>query len=359
MTAMRFARDRVSLAGVYDPDPVAARRFAGENGAERTFENFAEAVEGADALIVSSPQQYHAPQAAFALAAGVHVLSEVPAAVSMPQAHELLAAARKSSATYMLAENYGYTRRNLIVGAMARAGAFGELYSGEAEYIHEMKAWHRSDAGEPSWRYFWQVGRNGVTYPTHSLGPLLDWMNDRIDAVSCVGTGRWTDPEHEIHDSVTLLARTRRGALIRTRLDLLSNRPDLWDYYAIQGTEGAYEAPRGPRDEAKIYLEGRSPRHEWEPLEAYAGRFLPQRYAHPPQGSGHGGSDAWPFLDFLDAIEAGGPAPIDVYRGLDMTLPGIVSEDSMAQGGSWLRVPDPRTLTAGIGTDPGREGALS
>jgi predicted dehydrogenase len=359
ITAIRAAGTRVVLEGVYDPSPSAAQAFTAEHGGPRSFETFESIVDACDALVIASPQQYHAPQAAFALRAGKHVLSEVPAVVSMEQAHELLAAARSSSATYMLSENYGYIRNNLVVGAMAAEGLFGDIYSGDAEYVHEMKAWHRTPDGHPTWRYHWQVGRNGVTYPTHSLGPLLSWMQDRVTAVSCVGTGRWTDPEHELEDSVTMLARTRRGALIRIRLDLLSNRPELWDYYAIQGTLGAYEAGRGLNDTAKVYLGDGRGTPEWEPLENHAAQFLPKQYATPPEGSGHWGSDAWPFLDFLDAVERGSRPPIDVYTALDMTLPGVVSEDSIAQGGAWLRVPDPRTLTAGIGIDPGREAPLA
>ena len=48
-----------------------------------------------------------------------------------------------------------------------------------------------------------------------------------------------------------------------------------------------------------------------------------------------------------------------MYRALDMSLPGIVSEESIAQNGAWLRVPDPRTLTSGIGLNPGRETPLA
>ena len=51
----------------------------------------------------------------------------------------LLAAARASNASYMIAENYCYSRENLIISAMARHGVFGEMYFGEAEYVHEMK----------------------------------------------------------------------------------------------------------------------------------------------------------------------------------------------------------------------------
>lgn len=359
IAALRAAGERACLHGVFDPSAEAAEAFAAEYGAQERFESFEQAVEACDVLVIASPQQYHAPQAAYALRAGVHVLSEVPAAVSLEQVNLLLAAARESDSVYMLAENYGYTRDNLIVRAMARAGLFGDLYLGEAEYVHEMKSYQRRSSGEPTWRYFWQVGRNGVTYPTHSLGPLLDWMDDRITSISCVGTGRWTDPEHEMEDSVTLLARTRKGALLRTRLDLLSNRPELWDYYAIQGTNGAYESGRGMGDQSRVYLHGTSKPEAWEPLASYEERFLPSGYRNPPAGSGHWGSDAWPFLEFLSAVENATTPPIDIYRALEMTLPGIISEQSIAQGGAWLHVPDPRTLTAGIGINPGHETPLA
>jgi hypothetical protein len=38
-----------------------------------------------------------------------------------------------------------------------------------------------------------------------------------------------------------------------------------------------------------------------------------------------------------------------------MTLPGLVSEQSIAQGGAWLAVPDPRFWTAGLDVEPGKE----
>jgi predicted dehydrogenase len=184
-------------------------------------------------------------------------------------------------------------------------------------------------------------------------------MDDRIVSLSSIGTGRWTDPEHEMEDTVTLSARTRKGALLRMRLDLLSNRPEVWNYYQLQGTKGAYESGRLFGDKPRIYIEGTSRREEWQTLDEYAERFLPARYRTPPTGSGHWGSDAWPLLDFLEAIDTGTRPPLDVYRALEMTLPGIISEQSVAQSGAWLAVPDPHTMTAGIGINPGREAPLA
>lgn len=358
IVALGKSNNRIVLGGVYDPVASTSEEFVKKYGG-KIYRNFEESVEDCDLLIIASPQHYHAPQADYALRAGVHVLSEVPAAVSMEQANQLLAAARQSNACYMLAENYCYHRLNLIVGAMARAGVFGRLYFGEAEYVHEMKSWHTNpQTGVHSWRRFWQVGKNGITYPTHSLGPLLEWMDDRITAISCIGTGRWTKPEYEMEDTVTLSARTRKGGLIRMRLDLVSNRPEVWNYYSIQGTEGAYESGKLFGDRPRIYIEGKSKAQTWDTLEEYADEFLPRRYATPPDAAGHGGSDAWPLLDFVEAIEQGTPPKFDIYKALDMTLPGIISEQSINQNGDWLAVPDPRTMTAGIGLNPGREAPL-
>jgi hypothetical protein len=222
-----------------------------------------------------------------------------------------------------------------------------------------MKAYQFDKSGNKTWRHHWQVGKNGVTYPTHSLGPLLQWMDDRIVSVSCVGTGRWTKPEHDIEDAVILMARTRKGALVRMRLDLLSNRPHLMNYYGIQGTKGAYESGRLFGDKPRIYLEGVSKYDAWQSVDDFAKKHLPKRYSKPMAGAGHWGADTWPLLDFVDAIENDTTPPLGIYKALEMTLPGIVSEQSINQHGAWLAVPDPRMLTAGIGINPGKEAPLA
>jgi predicted dehydrogenase len=360
VSGLRSVSDEALLHAVYDPDREARKRFAAEHGVEIECESYAQLLEHVDLLVLSSPQHHHVPQAVAALDAGIHVLSEVPAAVSLEQAYDLLAAYRRSSARYMLAENYCYIRSNLVVREMARRGVFGELYYGEGEYLHELKGLSRHADGRPTWRYYWQHGRAGHPYPTHSLGPLLQWFGDRVTAVSCVGTGRHTAPEFVLDDTVLLLCRTSRGGLLRIRYDTLSNRPHLMDYYSVQGTKGGYEAGRAEGEHPRVHLQGRSPEGRWEPLDSYADEFLPDRYRQPPPGAaGHWGADAWPIVEFVKAVLGETDVPIDIYAALEMSLPGVVSERSYAENGAWLHVPDPRTMTAGIGTEPGREAPLA
>lgn len=131
------------------------------------------------------------------------------------------------------------------------------------------------------------------------------------------------------------------------------------DYYSLQGTLGAYEATRIEGQGGWVYLEDKSSSVTWEPLDAYAESFLPERYRQPDPEAGHWGADTWPVRAFVDAVAGDEEPEIDVYAALNMTLPGLASEASFYQGGAWVAVPNPRTMDAGIGSEPGVEAPLA
>ncbi len=311
-------------------------------------------------VVVATPMQFHVPQSLAALAAGKHVMSEVTAAVSVEQCKELVAgveAAKNSGLKYMMSENFTYMRDNLLIKSMVDQEAFGDIYYAEGQYVHDIKSLHYNPDGSPTWRSRWQVGVNGCTYGTHSLAPPLEWFGDRVETVVCLGTGRHTAPEHMAEDSTTMLCKTRTGALIEIRVDMLSNRPHTTAYYALQGTKGCFESARGLGDRPKIWLDqfgkGGSDRetidtdpHEWRPLEDYVDEFLPEIWKNPPPealASGHGGSDYFVARDIVDAIRRDEQPRIDVYRALDYTMPGLMSQNSIAMRGQPVTVPDFRS----------------
>jgi hypothetical protein len=49
--------------------------------------------------------------------------------------------------------------------------------------------------------------------------------------------------------------------------------------------------------------------------------------------------------DFVSAILEDREPPIGIDRALDMTLPGLVSRQSIVQGSTWVAVPDSRNWT--------------
>lgn len=297
---------------------------------------------GIDIVVIATPM--HAPQAVSALKSNIHVLSEVPAAISLDECHMLLSAVRKSKAKYMMAENYCYIKENVLIKNMICQGLFGDIYFAEGEYVHDCKNLHHDSSGKPTWRFFWQVGRNGVTYGTHSLGPVLDWFDERVAMVSCLGTGVHTDPEHIMEDTILMLCKTESRALIKIRLDMLSNRPPNVAYYSLQGTKGCYEAPRGLGDDHKVWIASDSRDYEWNPLNRYEGRYLPEQWLKPPDEAVKSGRDYWLVRGFLDSVIDDATPPIDIYKAFDFTVPGLISEDSIRLGGKPLPVPDFRKL---------------
>lgn len=335
------------LEALCDINEEGVSRTAAEVGIEKVYTNYEEMLEksGIDIVMIGTPMQFHVPQALPALEHNIHVLCEVPAAVSMEEAKELVLACKKSNAKYMMAENYCYMRPNVLVRALARAGLFGQMYFGEGEYIHELKELNEIT----KWRRHWQTGINGCTYPTHSFGPVYQWMGERAVSVSCVGSGHhYRDPrgdEYENEDSITMLCRMEKGGLVNVRVDMLSNRPHNMTYYSLQGTDGCYEAPRGLGDQPKIWLASKNSTVEWMPLSELEEKFLPEEWLHPSKEAleaGHGGGDYFEVQDFVRAIINDEAPPIGIHESMDMTLPGLVSQQSILQGSAWLPVPDSR-----------------
>lgn len=346
------AHPRTRIHAVCDVRADLLAEAQAKTGAVEAYTDYAEmlAKSAIDAVVIAAPMQFHAPYAIAALEQNIHVLSEVPAGVSVEECRALAVAARRSRAVYMMAENYTYMKPNVLVRELARRGLFGELYYAEGEYIHELKALNE----QTPWRRKWQTGIDGITYPTHSLGPILQWMaGDRVARVCCEGSGHhYRDPRgalYENQDSCVMLAKTVRGALIKIRVDMLSNRPHAMTNYQLQGTAGCYESARtrqfGERD--KIWLAGLAPDSQtWLDLASLEAEYLPARWRHPPPealAAGHGGGDYFEVMDFVACIADGATCPIGIHEALDMTLPGLVSQASIRAGGAWLETPDSRT----------------
>jgi len=326
-------------------------QFCTEYGVEQRYTDFEDMVtKDLDIVLVATPMPLHAPQCIRCLEEGKHVISEVPAATDLDQCKALVRAVRRTGRKYMMAENYCYRRPAVLVRALAQAGMFGQMYYAEGAYIHELKELNEITR----WRRKWQTGINGCTYGTHSVGPVVQWMQERVVKISCVGSGHhYLDPRgdaYEIEDSVLMLCRMEKGGLVNIRCDMLSNRPHNMTHYELQGTRGCYQSAQGMGDQDKVWLMDRptaSGKVEWRPLMDLAEEFMPEFWKNPPAEAlkaGHGGGDYFEVRDFVDCILKDSKPPIDVYDAMDMTVPGLVSQQSILCGGAWLDVPDLRKL---------------
>ncbi|MFH0963515.1 MAG: Gfo/Idh/MocA family oxidoreductase [Planctomycetota bacterium] len=322
-------------------------------GASEIYTDYAEMLERSDldAVVIGTPMNLHATQSIMALERDVHVLCEVTAGVSIDECGALVQACAASRATYMMAENYTYMKPNVVIKELVRQGLFGKVYYADGEYLHELKQLNETTR----WRRKWQTGIPGITYGTHSLGPILQWMpGDRVDRVSCAGSGsHYKDPRGEPYaaDTAVMLCKTAKGALIKIRVDMVSDRPHAMTNYQLQGTDGAYESDRCDRQEGgRIWLRKLSREIKWHDFDAlmnsdaFREKYVPESWRNPPAAAvraGHGGGDYFEVLDFVKAVRGQAPCPIGIHEAMDMTLPGLVSRTAIARG-EWLPVPDSR-----------------
>ncbi|MCB0110627.1 MAG: hypothetical protein KDE53_32130, partial [Caldilineaceae bacterium] len=110
--------------------------------------------------------------------------------------------------------------------------------------------------------------------------------------------------------------------------------------------KGAYESKRRPGEGNWVWLEDYcDDPNQWVPLEQFEDEFLPAIWRNPPPEAlqaGHGGGDYFEVMDFVDAVQGRKPPAIDIHAAMDMTLPGLISQESIRRGGEWLAVPDSR-----------------
>ena len=122
-----------TVQAVCDIDPEKAEAAKELLQAARAFTDYDTMLKegGCDAVVIGSPMPFHVAQSIAALDAGVHVLSEVTAGVTVPECKELVEAAARSSALYMMAENVNYDRANVFVNSLVESGKLGEVYAAE------------------------------------------------------------------------------------------------------------------------------------------------------------------------------------------------------------------------------------
>lgn len=303
-----------------------------------------------DAVVVATPMQCHVQQVLQALEAGKHVMSEVTAGVTMDELWWLVEAVEKYNKVYMFAENYCYIPENQMILNMVNQGAFGDIYFGEGEYIHDIKDRSVYPNGKYSWRKYWQLGKRGAFYPTHSLGPVMQWFRgDRVKSISCFGTGWHTSSSFRQEDTSLTLCQMESGKLVKIRVDCISEGPHNMTYYSLQGTKGCYEAPRGLGDTHKIWLKGMDENvneAKWRPLSDLYDQYLPDRYKNATEAqkaAGHWGGDYFIVKDFIDAIMNGTKPAIDVYDACEWTAVGLLSELSIMNGGRTIDIPNFRS----------------
>ena len=338
------ALEGVEVAAMCDLDQGLLDKVSKEHNIPHTYRIFDDMLESdIDAVVIATPMQCHVPQALAALEAGKHVLSEVTAGVTMDELWWLKEAVEKSGKTYMYAENYAYMPYCQQIRNMIREGLFGDVYYGECEYLHNITDLMTYPSGKTSWRTYWQLGKRGTFYPTHSLGPMMQWMEgEQIASVSCFSAGHHNGLRQD--DTTVSMVQMKSGKLVKLRVDCTSKRPHNMTGYQIQGTKGCFESARDQSGKNIVWFESMEGAKDdkWTDLANFT-EYLPERYRNASEEqnkAGHGGGDFFLVEDFVKAILNNTKPDIDVYQACEWTAVGLLSELSVMNGGRAIDMPD-------------------
>jgi hypothetical protein len=288
--------------------------------------------EKLDAVIIATYWDSHTAIALRAMKNGIYPGIEVPAALTVEDTWKLVETSETTGIPCMMLENWSFRQDNLAALNMKRLGMFGDIVHCHCAHSHDcIDHWFfESKTGNKRWPAEYLLKYNRDQYPTHSVGPILSWMDiNRGDifteiyssASASKGINAYFKREFgENHpnanlsykqgDIVTSLLKTKSGKTLVINFDMQLPRP-YSNRWMLQGTLGVYD-----EEKSSIYLRPNSPKyHEWEPWKPYEVKYNHKWWQADLSSQSHGGTD-WIMLNqFIDSVKIKGPTPIDVYDG--------------------------------------------
>lgn len=344
------------VQAVSDLRPERCEHLAKVYKCANTFPSMEEMIKdrSIDAVGIFTGAPDHVRHAVACLKAGKHVISAVPACMSVEEAEELLETVKKTGLTYMMAETSYWHPAVITARQWMKDGKFGEIFYTEAEYHHPGLDVLYVEDGQRTWRY----GLPPMHYPTHCTAYLVGVTRERLTKVSCTG---WDDGSQYYKDNQyknpfcneTAFFTSDKGHGFRVAVywNVPARGTERGQWY---GSKASLFDPNPNGLGAVIVRSGKQMEKddagferelpEFEPYalpEYWKTDMLPEPLRHP---SGHGGSHTFITHEFIDALAHDRTPAVDIYEALAMTVPGIVAHKSALQGGKQLNVPqfDPK-----------------
>jgi predicted dehydrogenase len=304
-----------------------------------------------DAVAIFTPLPLHVWMDIEALKAGKHVISAVPAGMTIEELERLLETVKSTGLKYMMAETSYYRPEVMTCMEWARQGKFGTIFYSEAEYHHEgLLPLMYDDRGFPTWRH----GFPPMHYPTHSTGIVIPITGERLVEVQAVGWGdgheilQTNQYKNPFWDTTAFFKTsgghcsrisvfwhiaagvTERGAVYGDRMSYIMARPEGSPNTVVtigKGGKTILDANGYPEGDVKIEA-FKQPNH-WEKL--------PEALR---QQSGHGGSHTFITHEFISAIVEDRYPAVNVWEAIAYTVPGIVAHQSALRHGEPMKIKD-------------------
>ncbi len=385
-------RSDVEIVALADPQPkmlAGAQKILAKNNKPKAqefgngdydYRNLLK-LENVDAVLISTPWEWHKIQGIEAMKAKKIVGMEVGGALDMNECWEYVKTYEQTGTPLFAMENVCYRRDVMAILNMVRKGMFGELLHGEGGYKHDLRGVLFNDGtpsfnsgvefgekgwSEAQWRTQHYVNRNAELYPTHGLGPVAVMMDinrgNRLLRLSSFSSkarglhdyivnhqkGGENHPNAKVKflqgDIVTTQIACENGETILLTHDTSLQRPYNLGF-KVQGTKGLWEDfGSGGFNEGHIYFESlMNHSHKWDNTEKWMKEYdhpMWKRYESVAAGAGHGGMDWFLMNTFVESIKRNQEFPMDVYDLAAWYSITPLSEKSIKKNGQVVEIPD-------------------
>jgi len=361
-SSLKICRAAIAKAG-----RTAAKEYTGGLDAYKALADR----KDIDAIIISTPWQFHHAQAVYAMNAGKYVGCEVIAGLTVDEHWDIVKTSEKTGMPYMTLENVCYRRDVLAALNMVRNNVFGELVHLEGGYQHDLREvlfnngkqyygggveFGPNALSEAQWRTQFNIDVDGDLYPTHGVGPVMQCIdinrgNRFTNLVSfsskALGLAGYVEKQSPGHpnakikykngDVTTTLLNCANGETVMLTHDTHLPRPYSLGF-RIQGTNGIWMDVN-----KSVHIEGVSKPHSWDKAEEWFKKYdhpLWKKYEDKAMGAGHGGMDWFVFNAFITAVKDKKQTPIDVYDSVTMSVITPLSTKSLKEGNKPQAFPD-------------------
>jgi predicted dehydrogenase len=305
-----------------------------------------------DAVFVCTPAPDHVPHSLMTLKAGKHVLSAVPAAMTIEECDQLINEVKRSGLTYMMAETSYWQQHTISARKFYEQGKFGSLFRTTSVYHHPGLETLYFENGERTWRH----GLPPMLYPTHCTAHLVGVTGERLTEVTCVG---WGDGDPIKKDNAynnpfwneTAQFKTNKGNTMGVEVwwrgaqrggERANWYGSKMSFFCANPNHSAKPTPTIVRSAGQTEKDEGGFDRQLATFEDYAvpqwwkTDMLPEPLRHD---SGHHGSHTFITHEFIDSIVKGRKPAVDVYEAVAYTAPGIVAHESALKDGELLKVP--------------------
>lgn len=218
---LKFA-DSVMITGVCDVSEESAKHAADQFGIEKSFVNYKDLFNETDAVVVCTPNKFHAEIAVAALDAGQHVLCEKPMAMSLEECSKMIEARDRSGKVLAIGYHYRFMKEAQAAKKLILENEIGQPFAVRARGMRRRKV--------PGWGVFTnkelQGGGSLIDYGCHLLD-LSIWLMGNPKETEVTGTAYntlsklpgqvnlWGTFDHEtfnVDDHVTAYVKFANGA---------------------------------------------------------------------------------------------------------------------------------------------------